>query len=264
MPAHGPILAPMSDAGNARAIPPVPVRVWTMATAGLDEDAVAPWAAVLDASERSRASRFAFPQSRVTFIAAHALTRAALAAAAGAPPAAFGFAVGAHGKPEPALDGRPADMSCNLSHTGGLVGVAVAPVSGLQLGFDLEPVDRRVPIEVARRCFTDGELAWLEGLPDSGRAEGFFRLWTLKEAFLKATGKGLTEDLRSFWFRVDPPAIGFAPGLAERPQDWCFVQQLVQDGFVAAIGLRGEGAGIDAVWREVGAAGFDPGTGLTW
>lgn len=252
----------MSAAANP--VPAIAVRVWTMTTAGLDEAAVAPWAGLLDATENARAARFVFPHSRITFIAAHALARAALAAAAGAPPAAFGFAAGAHGKPAALLHGRPAGLAFNLSHTNGLVGVAVASVPGLPLGFDLEPVDRRAPMEVARRYFTDAEIAWLDGLPEAARAEGFFRLWTLKEAFIKATGKGLTQDLSSFWFGVDPPAIAFAPDLPGRAQDWCFVQRIVHGGFLAALGLRGQGAGIDATWRELDPAGFDPAAGLGW
>jgi len=253
----------MNAAGNASPATPV-VRVWTMATEGLTEAAVAPWAAVLDDVERARAARFVFPHSRVTFIAAHALARAALAAAAGAPPAAFGFAAGAHGKPEARLNGRPADVAFNLSHTDGLVGVAVASAPGLPLGFDLEPLARRIPLEVARRCFTAGEAAGLDGLPAPARTERFVRLWTLKEAFIKATGKGLTQDLSHFWFSVDPPIVSFASELAERPQDWCFAQRIVGGGFVAAIGWRGGVAGIAANWREVGAAGFDPAAGLAW
>ena len=251
----------MNAAGNAGP-GPVVVRVWTMATEGLNEAAAAPWAAVLDASERARAARFVFPHSRVTFIAAHALVRAALAAATGASPAAFGFTAGAHGKPQARLDGRPAGVAFNLSHTEGLVGVAVAPE--LPLGFDIEPMTRRAPLEIARRYFSASETAWLEGLAAPARGEAFFRLWTLKEAFIKATGKGLTQDLASFWFRVDPPAIGFAPELRERAEDWCFAQRVVAGDFVAAIGLRGEGADIEARWREVEAGGFDPAAGLIW
>ncbi len=252
----------MSAAANP--VPAIAVRVWTMTTAGLDEAAVAPWAGLLDATERARAARFVFSHSRIAFIAAHALARAALAAAAGAPPAAFAFAAGAHGKPEALLQGRSAGLAFNLSHTNGLVGVAVAAVPGLPLGIDLEPVDRRAPMEVARRYFTDIEIAWLEGLPEARRGEGFFRLWTLKEAFIKATGKGLTQDLSSFWFRVDPPAIAFAPELAGRAEDWSFAQRIVHRGFLVAIGLCGQGACIDAAWRELDPAGFDPAAGLGW
>ncbi len=252
----------MSAAGNASPAG-VAVRVWTMTTAGLDEGDVAPWAAVLDATERARAARFVFAHSRITFIAAHALARAALAEAAGASPDRFGFAAGAHGKPEVLLGGRPAGLAFNLSHTNGLVGVALATVPGLKLGFDLEPIDRRAPMEVARRYFTDSEVEWLDRLPGTARAEGFFRLWTLKEAFIKATGKGLSQDLSSFWFNVDPPEIHFAPELPERPQDWCFAQRVVHHGFLAAIGLRGQGAGIDAAWCALDPAGFNPTSGLT-
>lgn len=247
---------------RANPVPAIAVRVWTMRTSGLDEADVAPWAGLLDAPERARAARFAFPHSRIAFIAAHALARAALAGATGAPPAAFTFAAGAHGKPAALLHGSPAGPAFNLSHTHGLVGVALAAIPGVQLGFDLEPIDRRAPIEVARRYFTATEIAWLEGLAPSARAEGFFRLWTLKEAFLKATGKGLTQDLASFWFAVEPPVIGFAPELGECAQDWCFAQRIVQDGFLAAIGLRGQGACLDAAWCELDPGGFDPACGL--
>ena len=140
--------------------------------------------------------------------------------------------------------------------------MAVAAVAGLHLGFDIEPLGRRAPMEVARRYFTAAEIAWLDGLPAAARGEGFFRLWTLKEAFIKATGKGLTQDLSRFWFRVHPPSIGFAPDLPERAQDWCFAQRIVQGCFLAAIGVRGQGAGIDAAWRELDPAVFDPAGGL--
>ena len=246
----------MTSARNAR------VHIWTMATAALGEATVASWAVALDDGERARAARLLFPRRRVAFIAAHALTRAALAGAAGAPPAAFSFAAGVHGKPEAILDGRPAGLVFNLAHTDGVVGVAVAVADGLKLGFDLEPIGRRAPMQVARRCFTESEVAWLEGLPAARRGEGFFRLWTLKEAFIKATGQGLTQDLSQFWFTGDPPVIGFAPDLAESPQDWCFVQRVVHRGCLAAVGLGGQGRGGDAIWHELDPAGFDPTAGL--
>ena len=50
-------------------------------------------------------------------------------------------------------------------------------------------------------------------LARSGAAAGFLRLWTLKEAFIKATGKGLTQDLAAFWFVPFPPRIHFTPSL---------------------------------------------------
>ena len=244
----------MTEAGNSA----LAVQVWTMATAGLTEASVAPWAAVLDAAERARAARFAFAPSRIGFIAAHALARAALAALAGSAPQAFGFAAGAHGKPLALLGGRPAGIAFSLSHTDGLVGVALAPMAALPLGLDLEPRDRRAPLQVARRWFTPRELAWLKSLPAARRGEGFFRLWTLKEAFIKATGNGLSQNLASFGFEADPPRIFFVGAAAERAQDWWFTQRVVPGGFLAALGLRAAGAVPEVTWRQADPGRFDP------
>lgn len=239
--------------------PTVPrVRVWTMPTAGLDEATVAPWRDVLDDTERARAARFLHAENRIGFVAAHALTRAALGTCTGHPPAAFAYTAGAHGKPEATIGDRPAGVAFNLSHTKGMVGVAVAAGEGA-LGFDLEPVDRRAPLQIARRYFTAEEVAWLDALPEAGRAEGFFRLWTLKEAFIKATGKGLTQDLASFWFRVTPPAIRFAPGLPGTAEDWVFEQRRVHRDFLAALALHRVGdAPLAASWTELDPAAFAP------
>jgi 4'-phosphopantetheinyl transferase len=261
--AHAPLLAVPNVDGHATA-DAAPVRVWTMATAGLDEAAVAPWMAQFDASERARAARFVFAPGRIAFVAAHALARAALAGAGGASPAAFGFAAGAYGKPQARLGGRAVNLAFNLSHTDGMVGVALARQADLPLGFDLEPLCRHAPLEVARLCFTAVEMAWLESLPPADRAEGFFRLWTLKEAFIKATGKGLSQDLFSFWFKVFPPVIEFGPGLDERREDWTFEQRLLPGGFLAALGRRGPARGPTPVWRTLDAASFDPAMPLAW
>jgi 4'-phosphopantetheinyl transferase len=250
--------------GQARAMAPVEVRVLTLGLAGLDEAAVAPLLPMLDEEERRRATRFTFAHSRVEFTAAHALARAALAAATGAPPAAFRYRPGPYGKPEALLeDGhRSAPVSFNLSHTDGLVGVAVAAAPGLRLGFDLEALERRVTPRVARGVYRPEELAWLAAQPgeDAWRL-GFLRLWTLKESFIKATGRGLGQGLSTFWFALDadieaPPAIRFVPPGPERPEEWVFAQRLLGDGcFLGAVGLhRGGAAGHDAVrieWEDM-------------
>lgn len=78
----------------------------------------------------------------------------------------------------------------NLSHSHGM---AVIAVSGSRVGVDIEPV-RKANISVARRFFCPGELQYVLENGDTG----FFRIWTLKEAFMKATGKGMALGLDSF------------------------------------------------------------------
>ncbi len=205
-----------------------------MRVEGLDEPAVEPWAAVLDESERARAARFVFPRNRVEYTAAHVLVRRALAATTGHPAAAFRFEAGAHGKPTAWIGGTMAGVHFNLSHTRGMVAVAVAP---FEHGLDVEPLDRTVNLSIAGRYFCPEEIAWLGGLPEERRGEGFLRLWTLKEAFIKATGLGLSQELDGFWFQVFPPAIRFKD-IADNPAAWRFEQRDLDGKFMAAVGFR--------------------------
>ena len=205
-----------------------------MRVEGLDEPAVEPWAAVLDESERARAARFVFPRNRVEYTAAHVLVRRALAATTGHPAAAFRFEAGAHGKPTAWIGGTMAGVHFNLSHTRGMVAVAVAP---FEHGLDVEPLDRTVNLSIAGRYFCPEEIAWLGGLPEERRGEGFLRLWTLKEAFIKATGLGLSQELDGFWFQVFPPAIRFKD-IADNQAAWRFEQRDLDGKFMAAVGFR--------------------------
>jgi 4'-phosphopantetheinyl transferase len=233
-----------------------------MATAALRQAEVVPWLDRLDDEEKERARRFAFAADRIPFIAAHVLARAALAAATGAPPAAFTFARGAHGKPEALLAGRPTGVSFSLSHTEGMVGVAVARAAALPLGFDLEVATRIVSPAVVRRCFTPAELAPLQEGTAAARSAGLMRLWTLKEAFVKATGEGLGQDLHRFWFQLAPPAIVFVQGGEQAARGWHFRQRRLAGGFLGALGWRGSG-GV-AVWRQLAVAELAASVPLRW
>ncbi len=79
---------------------------------------------------------------------------------------------------------------CALSHAG-------------RVGVDVEPLDRRVARadDIAARCFSDGERAFLDAAPDRDRA--FLTIWTRKEALGKALGTGLNADVATLDTTVD-------------------------------------------------------------
>jgi 4'-phosphopantetheinyl transferase len=210
---------------------------------------------MLDGQEQARAARFKFPRHRVQYVVAHALTRLALGRHLSADPASIRFVEGANGKPVAELDRRPAAVSFNLSHTEGMVGVAVLAVPGVPVGFDVEALDRTVDIEVADRFFRPEEVAWLAGLAGAEQARGFLRLWTLKEALIKATGEALSRDLASFWFEVFPPRLHFTAPDGVPEDGWRFEQRIVDASFVAAVGLRSDD-GMDGhpVWHAADPA----------
>ena len=213
-----------------------PIRLWAMPVHKLKEADVAKWRDVLDDAERARAARFAFARNRVEYVAAHALARRLLSEVTGAAPDAFRYLAGPKGKPAALVGGRPAGVHFNLSHTNGMVAIAVSP--GGELGLDTEAIDRRVDLAVADRYFFGAESRWLAELPTERRAEGFLRLWTLKEAYIKATGLGLSQPLDEFWFEVDPPRIRFTPAIADDERAWRFEQRVLAGRFLVALGWR--------------------------
>jgi 4'-phosphopantetheinyl transferase len=231
------------------------LEVWTMRVGALTEDDAGRWTNLLDETETAAARRFVFARHRIQYVAAHALARVALGVTASVDPAAWRWTAGPHGKPAARLGGAPAAMSFNLSHAEGVVGVAVLARDGADVGFDIEPFGRTVDLGVADRYFRPEEVAWLASLPADERPRGFMRLWTLKEAFIKATGEGLSRDLASFWFETAPPRLHFASASTAPHGDWCFEQRVIDGNFVAAAGARAApGETTEQAWTEVDAA----------
>ncbi len=140
---------------------------------------------VLSPSERETAHRFRHIENRRTYELAHGLLRHILARYLGSDPASLEFSREEYGKPR--LTVRY--LTFNLSHSGDRVAIAVARS---EVGLDLEKVNiEQIDIDLIHACFTTSEQRWLEqGTNDPWR--GFFRLWTLKEAVLKADGRGLS------------------------------------------------------------------------
>lgn len=180
-----------------------------VAVRALDISGVAPeqWpalAVLLDDAERARAARFAFEEDRHSYIAAHALLRAELSRRASPAPQEWRFAATALGKPF--LLDPPRDLRFSLTHTRGMVAVAVT--EGLEIGVDVESEDRRAEsMKLAERFFAPQEVALLRAVEGDARREMFFAIWTLKEAVVKATGQGLSRALDSFAVSPDPPRV---------------------------------------------------------
>jgi len=135
---------------------------------------------------------------------------------------------GAHGGP---VADPPVALS--LSHGGGWVAVAVN-VHG-RVGVDVE-AERPVAPALARRCCSTAELTWLERADDAQtRDERFLRLWTAKEAYLKAIGTGLGVDPRSV--SVDWATSG--PRLSGPEKDrWHFCSSAPADGVRVTVCLE--------------------------
>ena len=212
---------------------------------------------LLSAGERERHDRFHFDVDRDAYLVAHALTRRVLATAAGVEPHSLEFVEGDRGKPELCAPAAALELRFNLSHTRGLVACAVTQQR--VIGVDVERVDRRVELlPVARHVFSEREVAGLTALADEAQRLRFFELWTLKEAYVKAIGKGLAGPLRAISFfpdGPDPVPVHFAAEAADDASAWCFRRHALGDKFRLAVALRAT-ASAAASFNEATPADF--------
>jgi 4'-phosphopantetheinyl transferase len=148
---------------------------------------------VLAGDEQRRASRFYFDIDRRRFVAAHNSLRRILAIYAGVAPANLAFATGANGKPY--LIEYP-NIEFSLSHSGSVAGL-VASTRG-PVGFDCEQIkhieERDLPW---RQVCSKEELLLVAARDPEARLDFFYKIWTRKEAVLKALGVGISFPLRN-------------------------------------------------------------------
>jgi 4'-phosphopantetheinyl transferase len=191
----------------------------------------------LSVPERERASRFKFAEDRDAFIAAHALLRCMLSEEAGPAPEEWRFQQADGGKPEIDRSMGQDGLQFSLSHARGLVACAVT--RRCALGIDVEYYARPIPaIGLAERFFARSEAEWLASQPAADRNRMFCRLWTLKEAYLKATGQGLAIPLNSFFFTLDPISVAFTAAQTESGQDWQFAERDPCTGHALSLAVR--------------------------
>jgi 4'-phosphopantetheinyl transferase len=183
------------------------VHVRYRRTDSIDESALSADVALLSDDERARHGRMAAKRDRDEYAAAHALLRTTLSELGDRAPDDWRFAAGPHGKP--ALVDSASRLSFNLSHARGLVACAV--VEDADVGLDVEQVTRPTAWPgIAARYFSRAELAEIDRVEPARQAIRFFELWTLKEAFVKALGVGLSQPLNAISFSAErPDAIAF-------------------------------------------------------
>jgi len=198
----------------------------------------------LSADERTTASRYYFAADRERYILTRGLLRAILQRYTGSAPELLTFTYSAHGKPALAApanltDGCP--IYFNLSHAHQIALYAIS--RDRELGIDIERIRADIDYEqIARLVFSRSELATLFALPLRARPEAFFSCWTIKEAYIKGHGKGLSMPLDQF-------DTAFAPGaspaiLATRPdatqaERWTIVRLDPGPEYTAALAVDG-------------------------
>lgn len=154
---------------------------------------------LLSTDEIARANRFRFVQHKSKFIAARGILRQLLGNYLKVSPRSLTFTYSDRGKPQLATD---ISLQFNLSHSEkyALFGFALNHL----IGVDIEH-QRAMPdaLKIAQRFFSAKEYKMLAAVPLEQQPKLFFQLWTAKEAYLKATGTGLSGSLSSVEICLD-------------------------------------------------------------
>ena len=227
---------------NARLLElgPAQADVWV---AFVDEafDAVAhrPELDVMSSVEWEKLSRFVLNKDRRRYRVTRLLVRHVLSRYAPIPPHEWTFGSTDFGRPLITNDGAAArSIRFNISHSDKVVMIAVT--RELEVGIDVEDLDRDVPLDVASSLFAASEVSQLSAMPHGSKLRRFLDIWTLKESYIKAHGKGLSLPLDQFSFDLDREGevrFEVCPGLHEARRHWSFWTWQPSLGSVTALCL---------------------------
>ena len=215
------------------------VHLWLIPT-NQPEDVQNRAYATLDTDEKARADRFRVDHARQQHIIAHAALRTLLAEYQQIPARDLRFMQGERGKPVLETSHHPAPLHFNLSHSGEYALLGLCRDHPLGVDIEQKSTIRDAP-GLIKRFFTSIEARQLEGLSGAALLDRFYRLWTCKEALLKAEGVGITGGLDGFainleqylplstkWHKTKHDHVWSNP-------DWMLTELQIPDGYAGAV-----------------------------
>jgi 4'-phosphopantetheinyl transferase len=212
----------------------IAVDIWRVA---LDQPrhALAGLRQTLSAAERERCGALHNSTDRERRTVAYAALRQILAGAMHMPAASLQIVGEPAGKPHLAdVDGGE-ELQFNVAHSADLGLIAVG--HGAAIGIDVEAVVARDAVESLIAALTSPEEAAALQIADDDLLSAFYRLWTRKEAYVKATGAGLSVRLADIAVEIgDQPAFVRLPG--DNPAAWSLIHLEPAPGYIGALAVR--------------------------
>jgi 4'-phosphopantetheinyl transferase len=237
-------LDPHLDVGEA--------HVWRLKVSGADSPILSP-------DEQVRADRFALPQHRLAFAARRTWLRRLLAHYLGCGPLEIEFTYGPDGKPEISSDlVRGIPLRFSSSHSGDWLLIAVTLET--DIGVDIERIDAQRDYEsIAAESLSSGELAAFKVLAEDEKPSVFVKVWTQKEAFVKAIGKGITYPLRNVEVSLGLETSGGLIGLGDgtgNVSEWTLTSFEPAESHHAAIAIARPGAFVSYFYGPERSSGL--------
>ena len=195
---------------------------------------------LLSDDEKQRAARYRFDKHRNRFITGRGTIREILADRVECPPQAIRFELNKYGKPALHEPESISHIQFNASSSATMGAIALS--NDIPLGFDIEKIKSGSSEDndlIVKNEFTNDEYDWYIKHRNFERIRAFFKLWTCKEAYLKALGIGLSGKLDGFSidFQGHEPLVSYT-GLENIGQSKLSLYHLnITDEFVACLAL---------------------------
>lgn len=231
------------------------VHVWRVPL-NVSECHISKLASELTQGELERAVRIHNPEQRKSFVVCRGALRQILASYLDAPPKSLQFDYGPYGKPALARECRNGGLQFNLSHANGMALISVAV--NRSIGVDVEVIRTNLDVEViASRVLSYPEEQALLALPSDSRREAFFRLWTRKEALVKAVGSGFSFPMKRLSVSLASGAftiLEWGEIVGVKPVRWCIRPLEPGRCYVAAVAAEGTEWRLETLQWNGGAA----------
>ena len=214
------------------------VDVWLTSLSDVGSSQQFAYMQLLSEPERAKWQRFVAQDAQLQYLVTRALVRTTLSKYAGVTAQAWQFEANRYGRPHVSQPQASRDIRFNLSNTSGLVACVVS--RDCEIGVDVENISRTLDTDaLAPAVFAPAELADFRRAVSEDRRNRFFSYWTLKEAYIKARGMGLSLPLDAFWFELDGPSpllfvTDRCPDVAGR---WRFYQYVPTDDHKMAVAV---------------------------
>lgn len=240
----------MWRAGPAPEIKAGDVHIW-LADLNLSATFVRQLGTILSDDEHERARRFHFERDRRRFVAARGTLRLVLAHYLKLPPERIQFFYEAAGKPYLRCSGSEPKVQFNVSHSQdtALIGICLDHRIGIDIEFKNPD---RATLEVARLFFAPEEISALADLPAKARCDAFFAIWTMKEAYIKGRGEGVSLGLETFAVTIDrdkPPSLLRSSHGKDEGRRWRFWTIDAGSAYAAALAVEGARQRRLSFWR---------------
>ena len=229
------------------------IHIWYLFTNEIhDLELIDSYFEIISNDEFEKINKYIFDKDRHSCLLTRALIRYVLSRYVNKKPYQWEFSINDYGKP--AIKNIPENQlfKFNISHTDGLIALALTTTG--DIGIDIENLERNKTknksenkpetkidnISIAKRFFSQKEAVIIKNAAQNTKMELFLDFWTLKEAYIKARGMGLSIPLDKFYFTITDNNIdiGFDSEINDIPENWQFFKLNLDNKYKMSIAIN--------------------------